>query len=336
MAAATQPPLPRLAFGNATATVSSDLKSLTDALRSAMPSVERYEPLRTRREFLHRSATVRVGGMRLVASASTPVSMVAGDSAEATLLVPLHGWSTSVIENREYRWQGGGSAMFLPGTGRTGASGVRSVLAITFDPLRLQATAGAMLGPRGHGTLDLGLHAPRVIPLDAAQSPAAAILKHVLPLIDLGDGRDDTLRMLGIDDMLYRIMAVMLAPATLAAAFTRSPASPTAAAISRVTEYIVAHLHEPISLSDLERVSGLSVRTLQVAFRKVYNCSPREWMRRRRLLLARDRLRAAGRHDTVAAIALACGFTRPGSFAAAYAQRFGESPAATLARGRRE
>jgi AraC-like DNA-binding protein len=329
------PPLPRLAFGNAAAAVSRDLDAFTATQRSVMPAVTRYDPLSGRRAFQHRSATARIGDIRLVASASTPVAVAAGDSRETTLLVPFHGWSTSVIDGREHRWQAGACAMFVPGTGRTGTCSMRSMLAITVNPQRLQSTARGMLGPHGQGRLELCLQQARVIPLSASRSPALAILKQVLPLIDIG-GRDEAgLRMLGIDDTLYRIVAMMLAPETLAPAFARGDTSPSAAAIARVTEYIVGHLDQPITLSDLERVSGLSARTLQVAFQRAYTCSPREWIRRRRLLVARDRLLKAAAGDTVATIARTCGFTRPASFAAAFTARFGESPSATLARARR-
>jgi len=328
------PPLPRLAFGNAAAHASSDVDAFTAAQRAGMQQALSYEPLSGAKAFRHLSATVRIGDIRLVASASTPLAMAAGESPETTLLIPLHGWSTSVIEGIEHRWQAGNSAMLVPGSARTGRSGVRSKLAITFNPRRLQAVAHAMLGPRAHGRPQLGLHQPRLIPLGSSRSPALALLKQVLPLVDLGGGDEATLHMLGVDDMLYRLVAMMLAPQALAAAFAGGPASQSSAVIDRVTEYIVGHLEEPIALSDLERVSGLSARTLQVAFRRAHGCSPREWIRRRRLIAARERLLAGKPGVTVAAIALACGFTRPGAFATAYAQRFGESPSATLARAR--
>jgi len=330
-----QPPLPRLAFGNATAEASNDLDAFTAAQRLVIPAVISYEPLSGRKAFRHLAATVRIGDIRLVASASTPMEMAAGDSFETTLLIPFHGWSTSVIDGREHRWQAGNSAMLVPGMARTGRSGVRSKLGITFNPRRLQAVAHAMLGPRGRGRLDLGLNRPRVIPLTASRSPAMALLKQVLPLIDLGGRSEANLRMLGIDDMLYRIVAVMLAPEALAAAFARGPTSASSAAIAQVTDYIIGHLDQPITLSDLEQMSGLSARTLQLAFRKAHNCTPREWIQRRRLALARERLLSADQSTTVAAVALACGFTRSGGFATAYTQRFGEAPSATLFRVRR-
>lgn len=141
--------------------------------------------------------------------------------------------------------------------------------------------------------------------------------------------------MLGLDDTLYRILAVMLAPETLGPAFTRAPTTASSAAIGRITEYIVGHLDQPITLSDLEQMSGLSARTIQLAFRKHHSCSPSEWIQRRRLALARDRLLAGDEHTVVAQVAIMYGFTRLSGFAAAYQRRFGELPSATLTRARR-
>ncbi|MBU6223017.1 MAG: hypothetical protein KGR24_09775, partial [Planctomycetes bacterium] len=62
--APTPPPLPRLAFGNATAQASSDLDAFTAAQRLVMPAVTSYEPLSGRKAFRHLSATVRIGDIR--------------------------------------------------------------------------------------------------------------------------------------------------------------------------------------------------------------------------------------------------------------------------------
>lgn len=335
MAAATQS-LPKLAFGNATAEVSDDLDAFTVAQRAAMPAIRRYEPLSRKQPFLHRAATVDFGDMKLVASASTPLSVTADESRETTLLIPIHGGGTSDVAGREYRWQAHRAAMFLPGSARTGTSGVRSVLAISFDPRRLEATARAMLGPRDRGAVDLRLRTARLVPIAAAVSPTLALLRHVLPLVDVVDGDPVRLRMLGLDDTLLRIVAIMLAPDTIGRSVAAPRGEDSAAALRQVTEYIVEHLPEPITLGDLEHVGGVAARTLQLAFRRAHGCSPRDWIQRRRLVVARERLLAAKPHDTVAAIAKACGFTRQSTFAAAYVRRFGEAPSATLQRGRHQ
>jgi AraC-like DNA-binding protein len=326
--------LPPLAFGNERAQTSDDLANFVAAQREVMTGIRRYEPLRSKRGFRHRSAQARIADVRIVASASTPVSVEVDGSAETTLIVPFHGWGTSVVDGRTLRWQAGNSAMFLPGTARTGESGTRSVVAITLDSRRLDATARSMVGPHGGGRLDLGLTVPRLVPLGAAHSPGLALLRQILLLLDHAGGEERNLRLLGLDATIHRAVALLLAPKLLAWSGGSSHPPASADAVRRVTDYIVAHLDEPISLGDLERVGGVAARTLQVSFKKS-NCSPREWIRQRRLLLARERLLSSTHLATVAAVAASCGFTRLGDFAAAYALRFGESPSETLQKRRR-
>ena len=325
-------PLPRLAFGNADAHESGDLDAFADAQRAVMPAIRGYESCGARRAFRHRSSTVRVGSVTLVASASTPVSVSVDDAPGTTLLVPWHGWNTSVIGGREHRWQAGESAMFVPGTRREGRSGVRSLLAIGFDPVRVAATAASMSGAGDRAVRNLDLRTPRAIPLAASRSPAMAMLRQVLPLVDLAGGDEDALRLVGLEDTLFRFLVLLLAPELLGSATAGPRCCRSTTALRRATDHIVAGLPGAIALADLERVSGLSARSLQLAFRREYGLSPRDWIRERRLLLARERIQRAAPGETVTGIALACGFARLGAFAAAYAARFGESPSATLAR----
>jgi hypothetical protein len=256
--------LPPLAFGNSSAQASDDLSSFLAVQRAAMTGIRRYEPLRSKHGFRHRAAQVRVADVLIVASASTPLAVEADFSAETTLLVPFHGWGTSLVDGREHRWQAGNSAMFLPGSARTGESGVRSVVAITLDPRRLAATARSMLGPHDSGRIDLGLASPRLIPLGAGNSPGLALLKQVLSLLDHAGDEERNLRMLGIDDTLHRIVALVLAPRMQAwsAGTSRQPAS--AAAVRRVMEFIVAHLDEPISLGQRARGPHAAGRVQEV------------------------------------------------------------------------
>lgn len=98
-----------------------------------------------------------------------------------------------------------------------------------------------------------------------------------------------------------------------------------------VAEYLEAHAAEAVTLADLPTVAGVSVRSIHAGFRTHRGCTPMEFLRQRRLELARTRLLASP-GGTVTEIALACGFEHLGRFSAAYRARFGESPAETLRR----
>lgn len=327
--------LPRLPFGELTVRPSHDLAVFLAAQRTAMTGLRRYEPLDRGQPFAYKSATLRLGSLRLAASSSTPVAVASKESRETTLLIPFHGWSSTVIDGRTYRWQAGESAMFVPGSERSGESSVRSTLAITFEPEQLEETARGMAGSRHEAFPDLQLDRPRLVSLRGQGGAAMRLLQRVLTLIDIGTARSSGLRLHALDDMVYQVLAGMLAPTSLAAAMKATQTVLVHAVVDRVAEHITAHLQRPIPRSELEALVGLSARTLQIAFRSRFGSSTREWTQHRRLDLARERLLHPSPVGQVAEVALACGFTRLGGFAKAYSQRFGELPSATLARSQR-
>ena len=98
-------------------------------------------------------------------------------------------------------------------------------------------------------------------------------------------------------------------------------------------QYLDAHVAEPVRMVDLVAAVGTGVRSLQLGFVKHRGCSPMEYLRERRLLLARNRLLASA-GASVTEIALACGFEHLGRFSARYRVRFGERPAETCLRAR--
>jgi AraC family ethanolamine operon transcriptional activator len=96
-------------------------------------------------------------------------------------------------------------------------------------------------------------------------------------------------------------------------------------------EYIEAHLCEEIRMSQLCRHVNTGIRYLQIAFRERIGISPYQYIRRRRLHLARQLLRGADcREVTVRQIARRVHCSHVGRFAVDYKRLFGESPSATL------
>ena len=77
---------------------------------------------------------------------------------------------------------------------------------------------------------------------------------------------------------------------------------------------------------------GVGPRTLQYAFRRHRDTTPLAYLRRVRLALAREDLVAAepGDGTTIAEVAARWGYARPGRFADAYRQMYGEPPSQTL------
>jgi AraC-like DNA-binding protein len=96
-------------------------------------------------------------------------------------------------------------------------------------------------------------------------------------------------------------------------------------------EFMLDHLHEPISLRDVADHTGISVRTLNQVFRDFRRTSPIAELRDLRLERVRDQLIAARPGTRVSDVAKQWGFRHLGRFAACYRERFGESPSETLA-----
>lgn len=104
--------------------------------------------------------------------------------------------------------------------------------------------------------------------------------------------------------------------------------------VRQVEAYLEANADSPISLADLASLTGVSVRSIQAAFRASRGYTPMEFLRTRRFELARQRLRSGQETSTtVTQVALACGFEHLGRFSIEYRARFGESPRDTLRRG---
>ncbi len=105
------------------------------------------------------------------------------------------------------------------------------------------------------------------------------------------------------------------------------------ARVRGAVEYIHAHAHEPLTVSDVARAADLSVRGLQEAFQRSLDRTPMQYLREVRLRRAHEDLRRAEPGSiAVADVAARWGFTHMGRFSGEYLRRFGEYPKQTLRR----
>lgn len=111
--------------------------------------------------------------------------------------------------------------------------------------------------------------------------------------------------------------------------------APGATTSSRVVNEVVAvvesHPEAPRTITELARDHGVSVRSLERAFRRDLGATPSAYLRQVRLRRAREVLRASSTDAvTVGQIARSVGFVHAGRFAVLYRRTFGETPSATL------
>lgn len=115
----------------------------------------------------------------------------------------------------------------------------------------------------------------------------------------------------------------------------RKNSSPVPSKRRKGLERALSYLREvdpsAITVPELARASGVSLRTLEYGFLDVFNLSPVDFMRRQRFHAARFKcMNAEPGSTTVANIAHESGFYHLGRFSAHYKKLFGEQPSATL------
>lgn len=112
----------------------------------------------------------------------------------------------------------------------------------------------------------------------------------------------------------------------------RHDASPPA--LRRAIAFIDENVDQPISMSAIAAAGGVTVRAVQLAFRRHLDVTPMQYLRAARLARAHADLDASDpTRDTVTGIAYRWGFGSPSQFAARYHDRYGQQPSATLRDG---
>lgn len=90
---------------------------------------------------------------------------------------------------------------------------------------------------------------------------------------------------------------------------------------------------EPLTVTDMAKIAGVSIRSLQDGFKKYVGMSPTDYLRNVRLTRVREELISGqGFNSSIADVAFTWGFTHLGRFAKSYHERFGELPSETIRR----
>ncbi len=96
------------------------------------------------------------------------------------------------------------------------------------------------------------------------------------------------------------------------------------ARVKAMLRWMEEHLSKPITVYDIARYGNICVRTCQKAFRRYLHCSPTEYLQRRRISAAAQRLTFTD--EPITTIALDCGFSSPSYFTKCFRAEMGCSP----------
>lgn len=286
--------------------------------------------------FLNHSGCIRLGDLTLLSTRGSAIDGDVEQKCEAQLVLPyLAGTNAFRIQGQTFTIRR--SCLFIPAAHLrfrlhcTACSGI----IISFPPETLLPVAHAIAGP-GYDSLPLraALEGPAILNGrdDPRRDRVRLLLMEAMAFSDraLACGGEVN-PILRIDDLIRRLLVMLLVPDLL----DGPPASPLAEepfVHASLVEWLLAHLAEPISLSDMEERSHYSRRSLQYAFKKRYGCGPMQWLRQQRLARARSLLERPDGRGGVAAVALACGYLSPAAFSRDYQARYGELPSRTRRR----
>jgi AraC-like DNA-binding protein len=100
--------------------------------------------------------------------------------------------------------------------------------------------------------------------------------------------------------------------------------------VGRARDYIHEHLAEDISITDIASTVGVTPRTLQSGFRKAFNLTPAEYVRRARVNALHRALLTADETAGVTNLMMKVGIVNFGRYAQYYREQMGVSPSTTL------
>jgi AraC-like DNA-binding protein len=100
--------------------------------------------------------------------------------------------------------------------------------------------------------------------------------------------------------------------------------------LRRAIAFIEANPAADLCIDDIADAACVTVRAVQLAFRRQLNTTPMAYLRSVRLACAHAELQSGNSHDTVGSVAKRWGFGNAGRFAAAYRAAYGHPPLTTL------
>ena len=340
-AQATDAASQRLVFHNQLAQVDRDPQALAQRLAQHYAVLDFGPRQGFEREFLHRTSTCSAGDLLLSCGYTTPIQGTIGErKGVGSVNLIFSGGVHYESEGKSYSIQPNRPIFFSPGQ-QYNYSISSHFNGVVFDinMQRLRQTAAAMAGlgvseRRFAADLDFSR---AIQPTDRRTRQLLKVLEQGFTLLDHPELESSgDLEHLGIDELIYRTLALLLCP-RLEKLLQKGADQRTSREqiFEEVVEWARANLHQPIKLSELENRSGYSRRNLQLAFQQRFGCGPIQWIRQQRLEQARQDLLRPEPGDTVAAVACRYGFSSLSAFSRDFRNHFGMRPSQVLREGKR-
>jgi AraC-like DNA-binding protein len=243
------------------------------------------------------------------------------------LIIPFAGRSKIETAHASYTWQASDVALLLPGGTYSGVSTQSSILIINIDPVRLGLSADNIQSCDNKVDWQNELSSVRKIKIHLHNLSIDRIFQQLCAVIDQMADYPEFLGKSGLEESFYRAIALAIYPMLLGKEPEETKTQNYARRkVDSVCQYVKAHIAYDFTLADLDRISGMSRRSLHYEFQKRYLCAPMKWVRSERLRQAHDKLSRSLPSTTVTSLAISCGFSSPTVFANHYKKQYGEHP----------
>jgi len=328
-----QPPLPnpfqqRLRLTNSLEQSKASLQTVLPI--ASIAAADSTEP------WWHHHDNPRIGALESQASVLAPMRLAINGQNDLTAIL-IYAGILNVEQGACQLSCSEQELLILPGAAWSCESSSCSVVILHLQRERLQRVAMAMgeqrslpegwrerLEPRGPWQPDSS----------SASQALLTSLREVLAMASqLIEQSEALLERLELDLLIYRLLAALVVPELRerdSLGRLRSRQREGGDRFEELIAYLEEHLHEPLSLHQLEARSHYSRRALQYAFLERLGCSPTPWIRSMRLEQARRWLQQPQPGETVTRIAQACGYRSLNLFSMDFQQRFHVKPSELL------
>jgi AraC-like DNA-binding protein len=296
-----------------------DSRKLFEVLTVAYPGLsEIHCPKKTQVQHVMNSWTV--GSAAISAGSHSETFARASKTGATTITIQYAGNTHYVQEGQHLHGRALQNAMLLVDAPGTALTEDVSSLVLAFNPEAVRSTAGAMFND---DAIELELF-PHIIEFKTAQE------RHYVANLPLTLAALSSYPRLS-EDTLHRFIAQLIARPNKFGKRAQRRTQKTNQ-LDLACAYMMDQLHNEITLTDLEQLTLLSSRTLQMEFLARFGVTPMTWLLHRRLERAYQLLQKS-ESQTIAALAMQCGFRHMGRFSAAFRNKFGISPSALVRRG---
>lgn len=307
----------------------NELSNSAKSKRHAVESASTHSPCPSKSFYCQLGSITLSVGSNLPLDAHTKKTM-------SHIMLPITGCVVYENQGNKLEARAGHTGIFLANAKFLSKTINYSGINVHFDQFQLMKTAKMIMGTQESAEINfsnerhLFLNPYPTFSFDIA-------LKHLHSVIIHNHAQPEILRLLGMEELFYRYMVFLFKPELLPSILgplTVLPPQQCLSKLDEVCDFILTNLRGVITLPDLEAQCGLSVRTLQYQFKKRYNCTPIEWIRKERLkLVYLELLAPENKSTTIFCIALRCGFNHAGEFSKQFGLQYGASPSEVRSRG---